>query len=114
MSQPNPEAQQAAMQAQQLQQALTQAQVQEVSAKASKETAEAQKTLMEAQLLPEKHRVDIIQAAATNIDRSGDFEKRLKLADVLLIEKQVNLKAADIASNERIAALQMMNRAKKA
>lgn len=114
MSQPNPEAQQAAMQAQQLQQALTQAQVQEVSAKASKETAEAQKTLMEAQLLPEKHRVDIIQAAATNIDRSGDFEKRLKLADVLLKEKQVNLKAADIASNERIAALQMMNRAKKA
>ena len=114
MSQPNPEAQQAAMQAQQLQQALTQAQVQEVSAKASKETAEAQKTLMEAQLLPEKHRVDIIQAAATNIDRSGDFEKRLKLADVLLKEKQVNLKAADIASNERIASLQMMNRAKKA
>lgn len=114
MSQPNPEAQQAAMQAQQLQQALTQAQVQEVSAKASKEQAEAQKTMMEAQLLPEKHRVDIIQAAATNIDRSGDFEKRLKLADVLLKEKQVNLKAADIASNERIATLQMMNRAKKA
>ena len=114
MSQPNPQAQQAAMQAQQLQQALTQAQVQEVSAKASKETAEAQKTLMEAQLLPEKHRVDIIQAAATNIDRSGDFEKRLKLADVMLKEKQVNLKAADIASNERIATLQMMNKAKKA
>jgi len=33
---------------------------------------------------------------------------------VMLKEKQVNLKAADIASNERIATLQMMNRAKKA
>ena len=114
MSQPNPQAQQAAMQQQQLQQALTQAQVQEVSAKAAKEQAEAQKTLVEAQMIPEKHRVDVIQAAATNIDKSSDFEKRLKLADVMLKEKQVNLKAADIASNERIAALQMMNRSKKA
>ena len=114
MSQPNPQAQQAAMQAQQLQQALAQAQVQEISAKAAKEQAEAQKTLVEAQMIPEKHRVDIIQAAATNIDKSSDFDKRLKLADVMLKEKQVNLKAADIASNERIATLQMMNRSKKA
>jgi hypothetical protein len=114
MSQPNPQAQQAAMQAQQLQQALTQAQVQETSAKAAKEQAEAQKTMIEAQLIPEKHRVDIIQAASTNLDNGGDFEKRLKLADVMLKEKQVNLKAADIASNERIATLQMMNRSKKA
>jgi hypothetical protein len=114
MSQPNPEAQQAAMQAQQMDMALKQAQTQELSAKATKEQAEAQKTMIEAQLLPEKHRVDIIQAAATNLDNGGDFEKRLKLADVMLKEKQVNLKAADIASNERIATLQMMNRAKKA
>lgn len=114
MSQPNPQAQQAAMQQQQLQQALTQAQVQEVSAKAAKEQAEAQKTLIEAQMIPEKHRVDVIQAAATNLDKGGDFEKRLKLADVMLKEKQINLKAADIASNERIAALQMVNKAKKA
>ena len=114
MSQPNPQAQQAAMQAQQLEMALKQAQTQELGAKASKEAAEAQKTMIEAQMIPEKHRVDIIQAAATNIDKSSDFEKRLKLADVMLKEKQVNLKAADIASNERIAALQMMNKVKKA
>jgi hypothetical protein len=114
MSQPNPQAQQAAMQQQQLQQALQQAQVQEVSAKAAKEQAEAQKTMIEAQLIPEKHRVDIIQAASTNLDKGGDFEKRLKLADMMLKEKQVNLKAADIASNERIAALQMVNKSKKA
>lgn len=114
MSQPNPQAQKAAMQQQQLQQALQQAQVQEVSAKAAKEQAEAQKTMIEAQLIPEKHRVDIIQAASTNLDRGGDFEKRLKLADMMLKEKQVNLKAADIASNERIAALQMVNKSKKA
>ena len=114
MSQPNPEAQQAAMQVQQMDMALKQAQTQELSAKAAKEQAEAQKTMIEAQLIPEKHRVDIIQAAATNLDNGNDFEKRLKLADVMLKEKQVNLKAADIASNERIATLQMMNKAKKA
>ena len=114
MSQPNPQAQQAAMQAQQMDMALKQAQTQELAAKASKEQAEAQKTLVEAQMIPEKHRVDVIQAAATNIDKSSDFEKRLKLADVMLKEKQINLKAADISSNERIAALQMMNKSKKA
>jgi len=111
MSQPNPEQQQALMQSQQLDQAIKQAQAQELNAKAAKEQAEAQKAMMEAQLLPEKHRVDIIQAAATNIDKSTDFEKRLKLADVMLKEKQVNLKAADIASNERIAQLQMLKKA---
>jgi hypothetical protein len=110
MSQPNPEQQQALMQTQQLDQAIKQAQAQELTAKAAKEQAEAQKATIEAQLLPEKHRVDIIQAAATNIDKSSDFDKRLKLADVMLKEKQVNLKAADIASNERIASLQMRNK----
>jgi len=111
MSQPNPAQQQAVMQSQQLDQAIKQAQAQELTAKAAKEQAEAQKAMIEAQLLPEKHRVDIIQAAATNIDKSTDFEKRLKLADVMLKEKQVNLKAADIASNERIAQLQMLKKA---
>lgn len=114
MSQPDPSKVQMQMQEQAMKQQLINTQTQEIAAKAAKEQAEAQKTLIEAQLLPEKHRVDIIQAAATNLDRGDDFEKRLKLADVMLKEKQVNLKAADIASNERIAALQMMNRSKKA
>jgi hypothetical protein len=46
------------------------------------------------------------------LDNGGDFEKRLKLADMMLKEKQVNLKAADIASNERIAMTQMQARNK--
>jgi hypothetical protein len=33
------------------------------------------------------------------------------LADRVLKEKEINLKAADIQSNERIAALQMMRKA---
>ena len=113
MSQPNPEAAQAQQAQQMAQMQLAQAQVADLTSKAQKQQAEAQKTMIEAQMIPEDHRVKVIQAAATNIDQSSDFDKRLKLADMMLKEKQVNLKAADIASNERIASLQMMTKSKK-
>ena len=113
MSQPNPEAQQAAQQQQMAQMQLAQAQVADLQSKAQKQAAEAQKTMIEAQMIPEEHRVKVVQAAATNLDNGDDFEKRLKLADMMLKEKQVNLKAADIASNERIASLQMMTKQSK-
>ena len=113
MSQPNPEAQQAQMMQQQAQMALLQAQIADLQAKAQKASAEAQQTMVETQLMPEKMKIDVIQSAATNLDNGDDFEKRIKLADVLLKEKQINLKAQDIASNERIAALQMMNNRNK-
>jgi hypothetical protein len=84
-----------------------------LQSKAQKQSAEAQKTMMEAQMIPEEQRVKLVQAAATNLDNGGDFEKRLKLADIMLKEKTVDLKAADIASNERIASLQMANKSRK-
>lgn len=113
MSQPNPQAQEAAQQQQMAQMQLAQAQVADLQSKAQKQAAEAQKTMIEAQMIPEEHRVKVVQAAATNLDNGDDFEKRLKLADMMLKEKQVNLKAADIASNERIAGLQMMTKSRK-
>ena len=113
MSQPNPEAQKAQQEQQMAQMQLAAAQVADLQSKAQKQQAEAQKTMVEAQLIPEEHRVKLVQAAATNLDNGGDFEKRLKLADMMLKEKTVNLKAADIASNERIASLQMANKSMK-
>jgi len=113
MSQPNPEAAKAQQEQQMAQMQLAQAQVADLTSKAQKQSAEAQKTMVEAQLIPEEHRVKLVQAAATNLDNGGDFEKRLKLADMMLKEKQINLKADDIASNERIASLQMMTKARK-
>lgn len=110
MSQPDPNAQQAQMQQQQLQMAQLQAQLQVLQAQAQKYGAEAQQTMVETQLMPEKMKIDVIQSASTNLDSDKEFEKRLKLADVMLKEKQINLKAADTASNERIAAMQMMNK----
>jgi hypothetical protein len=113
MSQPNPQAAEAQQMQQQAAMELAQAQVADLTSKAQKQSAEAQKTMIEAQMIPEEQRVKLVQAASTNLDRGDDFEKRLKLADMMLKEKQVNLKAADIASNERIASLQMMNKANK-
>jgi hypothetical protein len=113
MSQPNPQAQQAEQAQQEAAMQLAQAQVADLQSKAQKQQAEAQKTMVETQMIPEEQRVKLVQAASTNLDNGGDFEKRLKLADMMLKEKQVNLKAADIASNERIATLQMMNKQQK-
>jgi hypothetical protein len=113
MSQPNPQAAEAQQMQQQAAMELAQAQVADLTSKAQKQSAEAQKTMIEAQMIPEEQRVKLVQAASTNLDRGDDFEKRLKLADMMLKEKQVNLKAADIASNERIASLQMMTKARK-
>jgi hypothetical protein len=113
MSQPNPQAAEAAQMQQQAAMELAQAQVADLQSKAQKQSAEAQKTMMEAQMIPEEQRVKLVQAASTNLDSGDDFEKRLKLADMMLKEKTINLKAADIASNERIASLQMANKRMK-
>jgi hypothetical protein len=110
MSQPNPEAQQAQMMQQQLQLQTVQAQLALIQAQTAEKTANAQQIQVETMMIPEEQRVKAIQAASTNLDNGDDFEKRLKLADTMLKEKQINLKAADIASNERIATMQMQNK----
>jgi hypothetical protein len=113
MSQPDPQAQQTQQMQQQLALQTAQAGVAVQQAQAQKYNAEAQQTRVETQMMPEKMKIDIIQSAATNLDNGGDFEKRLKLADMMLKEKQINLKAADTASNERIAQLQMAHKTNK-
>jgi hypothetical protein len=103
MSQPNPQAQEAAMQQQQAQMALVQAQLQESQAKAAREQAEAQKAAAEAQVTPQIAQAKLIAALSNNLnenDESADFARRVKLAEIALKEK-------DIDSNERIALAQM-------
>ena len=103
MSQPDPQAQQAQMQQQQAQMALLQAQIEELQAKAQKAAAEAQKAAVDASLAPEEAKARIISALSNNLNdnnESADFERRVKLAEIMLKEK-------DIDSNERIAMAQM-------
>jgi len=107
MSQPDPNAAQAQQAQQEAAQQLAAAQVADVSASAMKKQAETQKITVETQLLPEEQKIKIVQAASTNLDSDKEFEKRMQLADMMLKEKDLNLKAADSASNERIALAQM-------
>lgn len=106
MSQPNPEQQQQQQMQQQAVMAKMQADLELLQAQIQKTNAEAQQTMTETQLMPEELRVKVVQAAATNLDQDADFAKRMKLADLMLKEK-------DIDSNERIAVAQMQNRQAK-
>ena len=101
MLQPNPEQQQMAQMQQQAQIALLQAQIaelqgkaQESQANAQESLAKAQKTAVETQLMPEKMRVDVLQAASNNLDGStqGEFERRVKVADLILKEREIETK----------------------
>jgi hypothetical protein len=113
MSQPNPEQQQMQMMQDQLKMQAAQAQLALLQAQTAEKMANAQQTQVETQMMPVELQAKMVTAASTNLNQGDDFEKRLKLADLMLKEKNVNLKVADIASNERIATMQMMNKQNK-
>ena len=113
MAQPNPEQQQMQMMQQQMALQTAQAQLALLQAQTAEKAANAQQTQVETQMMPVELQAKMVQAASTNLNQGDDFEKRLKLADLMLKEKNVNLKVADIASNERIAAMQMLNKQNK-
>jgi hypothetical protein len=109
MSQPNPEAQQQAMMAQQMQMEQAQAQTASLQARAQRDQAEAQKTVVETQLLPEELKAKVISSLSTNIDgqnQDNEFEKRARIADLMLKEK-------DIDNKGKIVELQMQKSAQK-
>ena len=101
MLQPNPEQQQMMQVQQQAQIGLLEAQIaelqgraQESQANAQESLAKAQKTSVETQMLPEKMRIDIVQAASTNLSdqTTDDFERRVKVANILLKERELQTK----------------------
>ena len=92
-SQPNPEAQQMAMMAQQAQIELQQSQTAALNGQAAESQARAGKLATEAQIAPQELQIDMINAITRNL-KEGDqedkeFERRLKVADRLLKERQV-------------------------
>jgi len=91
--QPNPQAQQMQQQAQQLQMQFQQSQTAALSAQAQESAARAQKLAAEAAVVPQELEIDKINAVTRNL-RDGDqedkeFERRMKVADTLLKEKQI-------------------------
>jgi hypothetical protein len=95
MSQPNPEQQQMQQMAQQMQMEQAQATTASLQARAQRDQAEAQKTVVETQLLPEELKAKVISSLSTNIDgqqQDNEFEKRAKIAELMLKEKDINNK----------------------
>ena len=91
--QPNPQAQQMQQQAQQLQMQFQQSQTAALSAQAQESSARAQKLAAEAAVVPQELEIDKINAVTRNL-REGDqddkeFERRMKVADTLIKEKQI-------------------------
>jgi hypothetical protein len=107
--QPNPQAQQMAMAAQQAQMEFQQSQTAALQAQAAESQARAQKYAMETRLAPEELQIDKINAVTRNL-QAGDqedkeFERRLKVADALLKDKQIEGKrqnANDTNRNEQL------------
>ncbi len=95
-AQPNPQAQQMAMQAQQVQLALQQSQAAALNAQAQESQARAGKLAVEAQLAPEELEIEKIEAVTKNLkegnEEDREFERRLKVANTLLKEKELQVK----------------------
>ena len=95
-SQPTPEQQQMQQQAAQAQMAFQQSQTDALSGQAQESQSRAQKISVETQLLPQELEIDKIKAITANL-KAGDqddkeFERRMKIAQTMLKEKEIDLK----------------------
>ena len=93
---PNPQAQQAQQAQQQAQLAFQAAQTQTLQAQAMESQARAQKMQVEAQAIPQELEIDKIKAITSNIKQGEEddieFERRLKIADRMLKDKEITLR----------------------
>ena len=102
---PNPEAQQMAMAAQQAQLECQQSQTAALTAQSQESAARAVKLAIEADIAPKELQIDLINAITRNL-KEGDgedkeFDRRLKTAQTLLKEREI--KGKENANRPRIA-----------
>jgi len=110
MSQPSPEAQQAQQQKDEMAMQLINAQTVDLQATAQKKTAETQQIQVETQLAPQLAQAKLTAALSTNLDDTNetkDFERRARITELMLKEKDLQIKEDDSKRNERITMLQM-------
>jgi len=108
---PTPEQQQAQQMQMQLQAGLVQSQINEFNSRAQKQAAEAQQTVVETQFIPEETKAKLAMALSNNLDAGSaddkEFERRAKVAELLIKEKNIDLKAKDMEQNKQIVIMQM-------
>lgn len=101
--QPNPEAQQAQQAIQQAQMAFQEAQTATLQAQAQESSARAAKLVMEAQAIPTELEIDKMRVATMNLkngtEDDREFERRLRIADMALKEKQMTMKTQGATNN---------------
>jgi len=112
-SQPDPQQQQMAMAAQQAQLEFQQSQTAALNAQAAESQARAQKYAVDTQLAPEELQIEKINAITRNL-QAGDqedkeFERRLKVADALLKESQIEGKRQNVNDTNRNESVPQAN-----
>ncbi len=110
-AQPTPEQQQMQQQAQQAQMAFQQSQTAALNGQAGESQSRAQKIAIETQLLPQELEIDKIKAITANL-KAGDqddkeFERRMKIAQTMLKEKEIDLKNLSQQPQQPQAPLQL-------
>jgi hypothetical protein len=108
MATPDPQAQQLAQMQQQMAMQLAQAQIAVQTTQAEQNKAEAQKLMTEAQLMPIELQAKSMAATTKNLPTddalaSKEFDKRVKIADLML-------KESDIKNKAKIVEMQMMDK----
>jgi len=106
-AQPNPQQQQMAMQQQQAQLEFQQSQTAAIQAQAQEFTARANKLTAEAQAVPQELEIDKINAITRNL-KEGDqddkeFDRRMRVAEAMLKEREVITKERGQATSEATA-----------
>jgi hypothetical protein len=103
-NQPNPEAQQAQQATQQAALAFQASQTSALNGQAKESEARALKAVAEAQAVPQELEIDRIRAVTANL-QAGDaddkeFQKRLKISEQLLKEREVAVKEGNVQQPE--------------
>ena len=109
-NQPNPEAQQAQQAMQQAQVEFQKSQTAALQGQAIESQARAQKLATEAQAVPQELEIDRIKAVTANL-KAGDaddkeFQKRLKISEQLLKEREVSVKEGQGKANDNTTPVQ--------
>ena len=102
-NQPDPQAQQMSQMAQMAQMEFQKSQTAALNGQATESQARAQKLAAEAQAVPQELEIDRIKAVTSNIKKGDDddkeFEKRLKISDQLLKEREIAVKEGKTNDN---------------
>jgi len=110
-NQPNPQAQQAQQAMQQAQMEFQKSQTAALQGQATESQARAQKLAAEASVVPQELEIDRIKAVTANL-KAGDaddkeFQKRLKISEQLLKEREVAVKETQQGkANDNTASIQ--------